>query len=54
MWGISVANKRREELLELVIEIIDEQGNQMSIAMKLLVTDDGTIPELLAQVGLGN
>ena len=51
VWGISVANKCREEhldfsvkALELAIEIIDEQGDQMGISAKL-VTDDGTIPD---------
>ena len=49
--GISVANKRRKELLdlsikahELAIETIDEQGDQMGISAKL-VTDDGTVPD---------
>ena len=49
--GISVANKRREELLdlfvkahELAIETIDEQGDQMGISAKL-VTDDETVPD---------
>ena len=49
--GISVANKRREELLdlsvkahELAIETIDEQGDQIGISAKL-VTDDGTVPD---------
>ena len=46
LWGISFANNHREGLLdlsvqapELAIEIIDEQGEQMSISAKL-VTDD--------------
>ena len=49
--GISVANKLREELLdlsvkayELAIETIDEQGDQMGISAKL-VTDYGTVPD---------
>ena len=49
---ISVANKRREELLDLstaiahdlAIEIIDEQGDQMGISAKL-ERDDGTFPD---------
>ena len=51
VWGISVANKRREELLdlcikahELAIEIIDEPGDQMGVSAKL-ETDDGTAPD---------
>ena len=51
MRGISVANKRRDELLDLcgkahevAIEIIDEQVDQNDISAKL-VTDEGTIPD---------
>ena len=49
--GISVANKRCEELWdlfeahELAIKIVDEQGDQMGILAKLLLTDDETIPD---------
>ena len=49
--GIRVANKRREELLdlcikahELAIEIIDEPGDQIGVSAKL-ETDDGTVPD---------
>ena len=49
--GISVANKLREELLdlcikadELAIEIIDEPGDQMGVSAKL-ETEDGTVPD---------
>ena len=51
VWGISVANKRRKELIdlcikahELAIEIIDEAGDQMGVSAKL-ETDDGTVPD---------
>ena len=51
MQGISVANKRRDELLdlcgkahELATEIIDEQVDQNDISAKL-VADEGTIPD---------
>ena len=51
VWGISVANKRREELLdlcikahELAIEIIDEPGDQMGVSAKW-ETDNGTVPD---------
>ena len=49
--GISVANKLREELLdlcikahELAIEIIDEPGDQMGVSAKL-ETEDETVPD---------
>ena len=49
--GISVANKLREELLdlfikahELAIEIIGEPGDQMGVSAKL-ETEDGTVPD---------
>ena len=49
--GISVANKQRDELLdlcgkahELAIDIIDEQVDQKDISAKL-VTYEGTIPD---------
>ena len=49
--GISVANKLREELLDLCIkahvlgiEIIDEPGDQMGVSAKL-ETEDGTVPD---------
>ena len=60
MRGISVANKRRQELLDLPVKARDshrsqrdEQGDQMGISAKL-VKDDGTNPDpyLLAQIGL--
>ena len=56
VWGISVTNKRSEELLdfnfswisvearELAIEIWDEQGDQMGISAKL-VTKSENIPD---------
>ena len=50
--GISVANKRREELLdlcikahELAIEIIDEPGDQIGGVSAKLETNDGTVPD---------
>ena len=49
--GISVANKQRDELLdlcskahELAIEFMDEQVDQNDISEKL-VTNEGTIPD---------
>ena len=51
MRGISVANKLREELLDLcirahklAIEIIDEPGDQMDVSA-MLATEDGTVPD---------